>query len=90
MVPGAGIEPARPLSRKILSLVCLPIPPPGLRESFFIVGIGTYCNAITIEATFKINATKSHGGAGRNRTGVDGFAIRCMTTLPPRQIRAAY
>ena len=30
MVPGAGIEPARPLSRKILSLVCLPISPPGL------------------------------------------------------------
>ena len=24
------------------------------------------------------------GGAGRNRTGVDGFAGRCMTTLPPR------
>ncbi len=31
MVPGAGIEPARPLSRKILSLVCLPISPPGHR-----------------------------------------------------------
>ncbi len=29
MVPGAGIEPARLLSRKILSLVCLPISPPG-------------------------------------------------------------
>ena len=24
------------------------------------------------------------GGGGRNRTGVDGFAGRCMTTLPPR------
>ena len=30
MVPGAGLEPARPLSREILSLLCLPIPPPGL------------------------------------------------------------
>ena len=29
MVPGAGIEPARPLSRGILSPLCLPIPPPG-------------------------------------------------------------
>ena len=28
-----------------------------------------------------------HGGGGRNRTGVDGFAGRCMTTLPPRQER---
>lgn len=59
MVPGAGIEPARPLSRKILSLVCLPIPPPGLRESLFIVGIGTYLfDVITVEVAFKINATK--------------------------------
>ncbi len=24
------------------------------------------------------------GGADRNRTGVDGFAIRCVATPPPR------
>ena len=30
MVPGAGIEPARPLSRGILSPLRLPISPPGL------------------------------------------------------------
>ena len=24
-------------------------------------------------------------GSGRNRTAVDGFAGRCMTTLPPNQ-----
>ena len=29
MVPGAGIEPARPKGRQILSLLCLPISPPG-------------------------------------------------------------
>ena len=33
-------------------------------------------------------ATRLHvkkiGGGGRNRTGVHGFAGRCMTTLPPR------
>jgi hypothetical protein len=29
------------------------------------------------------------GGGGRNRTGVDGFAGRCMTTLPPRRTLAA-
>jgi hypothetical protein len=28
---------------------------------------------------------KRSGGGGRNRTGVHGFAGRCMTTLPPRQ-----
>ena len=26
---------------------------------------------------------RPHGGLGRNRTGVRGFAVRCMTTLPP-------
>src|SRR5437667_734634 len=29
------------------------------------------------------------GGGGRNRTGVDGFAGRCMTTLPPRRVVVA-
>ncbi len=26
------------------------------------------------------------GGGGRNRTGVHGVAVRCMTTLPPRHV----
>ena len=29
MVPGAGLEPARPLGHWILNPACLPIPPPG-------------------------------------------------------------
>ena len=29
MVPGAGLEPARPCGQEILSLSCIPIPPPG-------------------------------------------------------------
>lgn len=29
MVPGAGLEPARPKERQILNLLCLPISPPG-------------------------------------------------------------
>ena len=28
------------------------------------------------------------GGGGRNRTGVHGFAGRCMTTLPPRRVES--
>ena len=28
---------------------------------------------------------RGRAGGGRNRTGVHGFAGRCMTTLPPRQ-----
>ena len=29
------------------------------------------------------NERRAFGGQGRNRTGVRGFAVRCMTTLPP-------
>ena len=29
--------------------------------------------------------SKKYGGWSRNRTGVDGFAGRCITTLPPSQ-----
>ena len=29
---------------------------------------------------------KVYGGSGRNRTGVHGVAVRCMTTLPPSHI----
>jgi hypothetical protein len=32
VVPGAGLEPARPFSRGILSPLRLPVPPPGLRS----------------------------------------------------------
>ena len=32
-VPGTGIEPAHPCERQILSLLRLPIPPPGLESS---------------------------------------------------------
>ena len=40
MVPGIGLEPIRSCDREILSLLCLPIPPPGHRAIFFRVGIG--------------------------------------------------
>ena len=33
MVRGAGLEPARPIGQEILSLSCLPIPPPALMEA---------------------------------------------------------
>ena len=33
MVPGAGIEPAQPYGREILSLLCLPISPSGLKQA---------------------------------------------------------
>lgn len=40
MVPEAGLEPARYCYREILSLLCLPIPPPGHIGGIFRVGDG--------------------------------------------------
>ena len=34
MVPEAGLEPARYFYRGILSPLCLPIPPPGLKNNY--------------------------------------------------------
>jgi hypothetical protein len=72
VVPGAGLEPARSFLRGILSPLCLPIPPPGL-------------GAYYIEQLYIFLELIKNGGWGRNRTGVDGFAIRCITTLLPSQ-----
>ena len=40
---------------------------------------------VTPENTSPLIILLNSGGSGRNRTGVDGFAIRCITTLPPSQ-----
>lgn len=37
LVPRTGLEPVQPEGREILSLLCLPIPPPGHGESGFVV-----------------------------------------------------
>lgn len=55
--------------------------------------MGEYLGAIVTGATentgtmpfefVDLAAAEENGGSGRNRTGVDGFAGRCMTTLLP-------
>ena len=40
------------------------------------------------DQTALLQLTVENGGAGRNRTGVNGVAVRCMTTLPPRLLDA--
>ncbi len=40
VVPGAGVEPARPQGRGILSPLCLPIPPSGRRKPLYLPGNG--------------------------------------------------
>ena len=37
MVPGAGVEPARGFPRGILSPLRLPVSPPGLHFTFFVM-----------------------------------------------------
>ena len=74
MVPGAGLEPARGCPREILSLLRLPISPSGL-----------YITKITSQCCFMLLKTPllhKDGGWSRNRTGVHGVAVRCITTLP--------
>ena len=74
LVPGTGIEPVHRYRREILSLLCLPISPPGL--------------VTILKQDQKIKAPSAllgkTGGGGRDRTGVNGFAGRCITTLLPR------
>lgn len=42
MVPGAGLEPARPYERGILNPLCLPISPPGHR-GYLLEKVSWYC-----------------------------------------------
>ena len=85
MVPEAGIEPARPLrKREILSLLCLPISPPGLRVIFL------SHTALLLRRVFYHFMQKYctiFGGANQSRTGLNGFAGRGITALLSRHFR---
>jgi hypothetical protein len=69
MVPGAGLEPARPYERGILNPLCLPISPPGQRGDLY---------------KYKLVLIRIFGGGTRSRTEIHGFAIRCIANLPFR------
>src|SRR6266705_3754155 len=71
--PGQGSNLHDGITRRgILSPLCLPVSPPGLKAG------------IVSERNWERVPSSPVGGGGRNRTGVHGFAGRCMTTLPPR------
>ena len=74
MVPEAGIEPARPFygKRRILSPMCLPISPLGHFSTH-------RCIDLQMVAIF------CSGGGKRNRTALNGFAGRCITSLLSRR-----
>jgi hypothetical protein len=69
MVPGAGLEPARPYERGILNPLCLPISPPGHGGYLY---------------KYKLVLLRVFGGGTRSRTEIHGFAIRCIANLPFR------
>ncbi len=84
MVPGAGVEPAHPYEREILSLLCLPISPPGLRVIFL------SHTALLLRRVFYHFMQKYctiFGGANQSRTGLNGFAGRGITALLSRHFR---
>ena len=54
MVPGAGIEPARPYDREILSLLCLPISPPGRMEGLHQIAVRILTLTEIFSASFHI------------------------------------
>lgn len=74
LVPGVGIEPTWPRGRGILSPLRLPVSPSGR---------GAIIACCRQRRCKKEGARRrlEDGGRGRNRTGVRGFAIRCITTL---------
>ena len=73
--PGQGSNLHDGITRRgILSPLCLPVSPPGLEAG------------IVSERNWERVPSSPAGGGGRNRTGVHGFAGRCMTTLPPRRM----
>ena len=59
MVPEAGIEPARPLSRGILSPLCLPVSPPG--QVVFDDGVDCTVCPTKMGIEFTINMEASAG-----------------------------
>ena len=81
-MPETGIEPVRPLftKRRILSPMCLPISPLG---HSCIVKQKSPDKSICEASRDKIEP--GSGGATQSRTGLDGFAIRCITDLLSRQ-----
>ncbi len=82
LVPRTGLEPVRPLAgkRRILSPLCLPISP----SRRWTHGRPPEAKAPATE----VAGACRFGGATRSRTGLDGFAIRCITALLSRQITA--
>ena len=80
MVGETGLEPVWLAPRHFK---CLVYPNSTTRPSSYpLADLGSQLPTVVCLRTIQC---ERFGGGGRNRTGVHGFAGRCMTTLPPRQ-----
>ena len=83
VVPGAGLEPARTYqgSADFKSAASTDF---ATRARHFSLRSTARNSRFLVSAITDDRIGSQLGGEGRNRTGVHGFAGRCMTTLPPR------
>src|SRR6476619_5593033 len=90
LAPEAGIEPAT----RRLTVACSTAEL--LRKNSVVAGGTAACEAAFLGRAFPrrqgSNPRRARRGLGRNRTGIDGFAVRYIATLPPgrRQERRCY
>ena len=90
MAPEAGFEPAT----RRLTVACSTAEL--LRKNSVAAGGMTACEGASFGRAFPrrqgSNPRRARGGLGRNRTGIDGFAVRYIATLPPgrREERRCY
>ena len=82
MVPGAGLEPARPCGQRILSPLRLPVPPPGHRSGLSGIAFAAstkillyYSEYSDMSTRLLLEAISFHADA-LSPTGVGGYSSR--------------
>src|SRR4051812_48388316 len=90
MAPEAGFEPATRRLTVACSTAELLRNKIGRGRRYSACEAGSFGRAFLTRQV--CNPPPSRGGLGRNRTGIDGFAVRYIATLPPgrREERRCY
>ena len=80
MAPRAGFEPAA----KRLTVVCSTAELSGNSQKLVCYAVSTFFCQCHFPKKYDSPEREKNGGTSRNRTGVRGFAVLCITTLPSR------